>query len=528
VTSPRAGVWAGLVGVVAAIAVAVSIQAGGPAMNDPDSAASVLYFRTITGGQPLETFVATTPKPLLTLVYGLSWTLTGDWRVLGWLTIAVFGVAVACGTELAQRVAGRAAAAFVAVAMTLSPVLALEVSRANSVVWAIAGWLVAGLALSASRPRAWLAGVALLVAFLSRTETIVLLGPATVWIVALAMRGRAPEARRLAPLLLAWLALPIACIHDLVLTGDPLYWLSAPAGYTALVAPDLRPLRPLELIGEVVSRYAGMPILALLGIVGVARLAGRRHWPALGAIACLTGGVVVLLVVIAWRGVYVTTRYLEQADIGLLVAAAIGAGWLAELAGSAVASRLAARSRPNDGEDRARAFGPAVAVAVAVVIAAVVATRDLAAPLGGGLAAELERVRTTSRNADLVRPRLAAILAAAPGSAPAPVEGPPGLTVVDTRRATILVPRTLVNRLLVDLDAPLTTLADSWLAIRGTGALDAITAGQVIYHDRAGDLRPELFGPLEIDGLVATGAVTIVPLFTDPAAGIWILEASAP
>ena len=60
---------------------------------------------------------------------------------------------------------------------------------------------------------------------------------------------------------------------------------------------------------------------------------------------------------------------------------------------------------------------------------------------------------------------LAAILAAAPDDAPRS-SGPAGPPVVDTRQATILVPRTLVNRLIVDLDAPITRLADSWLAIR--------------------------------------------------------------
>jgi hypothetical protein len=524
VTSPRAGVVAGLMGVVAAIVVAVTIQAGGPAMNDPDSAASVLYFRSIVSGHPLDSFVATTPKPLLTLIYGLAWTLTGDWRTLGWVTIAVFAVAVACGAELLRRWAGWAAAAFLVVAVALSPVLALEVSRANSIVWALAGWLAAGLALSAPRPRPWLAGIALLVAFLSRTETIVLILPATVWIVVLALRARPAEARRLTPLMLAWLALPIACFHDLLLTGNPLYWLTVPAAYTAIVAPDFRPLRPLALIGEVVARYAEMPILAGLSVLGAVRLARRRQWLAVGAIAGLTAGVIALLVVIAWRGVYVTTRYLEQADIGLLVAAAVGSGWLADLVASAVASRRA----PGDGANRGRALGTAVAVGIAVAVAAVVAMRDLPSPLGVGLAVELERVRTTSRNADAVRPRLAAILAAAPGDLPPPADGPAGLRVVDTRKATVLVPRTLVNRLLVDLDAPLTRLGDSWLAIRLSGGDPAISPGQVIYHDRAGDLRPELFGPLEIEAPAAWRGFRLAPLIVDTVAGIWVVEVSAP
>lgn len=524
VNRPGPGLQAGLIGVVAAIIVAITIQAVGPAMNDPDSAASVLYFRQIVAGHRLETFVSTTPKPLLTLVYGLVWTFTGDWRALGWVTIAVFGIAVASGMALTRRWAGGGGAVFLVVAMTLSPVLALEVSRANSFIWALAAWLVAGLALSLPRPRVWLAAVALLLAFLSRTETVVLVLPATLALMGLALRGRTAQARRLAPLLLAWMALPIASLHDLILTGDPFYWLGVPAGYTAIVAPDLRALPPFEVIGAIVARYAAMPILVGLSVVGAVRLAVRRQWLAIVAIGCLTTGVPALLVVIAWRHIYVTTRYLEQVDIGLLVAGAVGAGWLAAVARRVVVSRW----RSSDGPSRPRSVSPAVAIGSAVAILAAVAASIPPAQLDRDFATELDRVRTANRNADVARPQLAAILATTPESVPAPIRGPADLYIVDTRQATILVPRSLLNRLLVDLDAPLTRLGDSWLAIRRSGAVDAMTPGQVIYHDRAGDQRPALFGVLEVDRPMVGASTRLAPLFVDPVSGIWILEASAP
>jgi hypothetical protein len=47
-----------------------------------DGASSVLYFDRIVSGQRLEAFVNTTPKPLLTLVYGVAHSLTGDWRAI--------------------------------------------------------------------------------------------------------------------------------------------------------------------------------------------------------------------------------------------------------------------------------------------------------------------------------------------------------------------------------------------------------------------------------------------------------------
>lgn len=85
---------------------AVLINPAGPATSDPDSAASVLFFQRIASGTRLEVFVATTPKPLLSLVYGATWALLGDWRFLIGETLAVFGVAVAAGVVMVRRIAG--------------------------------------------------------------------------------------------------------------------------------------------------------------------------------------------------------------------------------------------------------------------------------------------------------------------------------------------------------------------------------------------------------------------------------------
>jgi hypothetical protein len=49
----------------------------------------------------------------------------------------------------------------------------------------------------------------------------------------------------------------------------------------------------------------------------------------------------------------------------------------------------------------------------------------------------------------------------------------------------------------------------------------------VIYHDRAGDLRPDLFGALEIEDPAAWRGFRLVPLSTDSGARVWILEVSA-
>jgi hypothetical protein len=507
-------VLAAIVGAAAAIVMIATIQPLGPATNDPDSAASVLYFERIVGGQRLEAFIATTPKPLLTIVDGIAWRLTGDWRVLGWITIAIFGFAVACAARLVHRLGGLSGAAFVATSLTLSPVVAVEVSRSNSVIWAVAAWLAAGLALTSRPQRPVLAGVALLVGLLSRTETVVLIGPATLWLVWLAARGRREEARRLAPLLIGWLALPIASVHDLLLAGDPLYWLHVPAGYTALVTPDFALLRPFDLIGAIGERYAAMPLPVGLTVIGLAGLAVRRQWLPFIAIVCLTIGIATMLVVVAWRGVFVTTRYLEQIDIAVTVGAAIGVGWLA--------GEIVRRAgRPASDPRRAGL------TALAAIVLALVATGSLA-PFDRDLAAELDRVRAASSNAQAIVPALRSVLESASGPVPTPIAGPAGLSIVDPAQATLLVPRGLINRLLVDLDAPLTRVADSWLAFRRAGALASVVPGQTIYHDRAAEIRPALFVPLEIDAPVSTPRGRLIVVVADPDRGFWLLRAGPP
>src|SRR4029077_15638140 len=58
-----------------------------------DSAASVIHFDRIISGQGLEAFVTATPKPLLTVMYGLVHSIVPDWRAISWL--AILGLAVA-------------------------------------------------------------------------------------------------------------------------------------------------------------------------------------------------------------------------------------------------------------------------------------------------------------------------------------------------------------------------------------------------------------------------------------------------
>lgn len=496
------------VAAIACVVVAITIQVLGRPVNDPDSAAAVLFWRHLVSGATLETFVSTTPKPVLTVLYGVAFDATGDWRTLALLTLGAFGIAIAAGVLLAQRIGGWGAAAFLAIALTVSPAIAIEVSRANSLIWAVAGWLVAGAALNARPMRPWVAGGALLVALSTRTETALLLGPATLWIVGLALRGSAAEARRLSPILVAWLAIPGAALHDLALTGDPTWWLRVPAGYTALTG---RYEPPAAVLGATFDRLATMPLAVALAAVGVAVLARRRAWPALGAVLALTVGVVAFLLAVSWRKVFVTTRYLEQADVGLLLAGAVAVG--------VGVTFLLART-PHGPARRPVQLG-----AVMLTVLAALAVNPGLAALDTGLSNDLARLRAADRGAVLALPALRAALdeAQAVRPLPSPAAGPAGLRIVDTDAAAILVPRSLINRLLVDLRAQEAWLGDSFLAFRGRDPLAVVRPGQVVYHDLAADLGSDAFASFEIETRAIAGRVRLEPLFVRPDDGVWVI-----
>ena len=148
-----------------------------------DSAASVLYFERITAGVRLEAFLGATPKPALTLLFGAVHAVTGDWRAIAALTVATYGLAIASGTLLVARVAGSAAAAFAFVMLLGARLLLEDVSLSYATPLGL--WLltIAGLALARPRPAYRVAAVALLLAPLTRFETIVLPMSAAIFVV---------------------------------------------------------------------------------------------------------------------------------------------------------------------------------------------------------------------------------------------------------------------------------------------------------------------------------------------------------
>lgn len=512
---PAASQWgiAAFVGLCAAIVAFVSMQAWQAGTNDPDSMSSVLYFQRIAAGRHLEVTVLTTSKPLLTVVYGLTWNLAHDWRAIVWETILIHGIGVALATRLATRVAGLPAGLFVATALIASVTQLGEVAQANSLPWALAGWLAAGLAVTSSPRRFGLAGAALLLAGLARIETWLILGVATVILLTLALpivrahqRGW-PSARSLAPLMVGWLAVPIQLGHDYLLTGDPLYWLSVPRAYTVLVTPHLEAISPLRFGQELLYRYGSMPVLVLLAAAGTAQLVRTRRWALLSGLSAIVIGGWLLLGSFAVRGIYITERYYEEPGLALLLAAGLGAGALVSWAGG-----LSARVQSTAG--RISGAGAAMLVAAAL---------SIPGPFDAQLQGRFSALHAASTNLETVMPALRRILSDFPRAAPRSVPAVGGFTVVDPRTAAMYVPRPLQRRIAIELEIELTRLADPQVASRIGPAADLLVPGQYVYHDRSVDVPPAWFMPFETIEETRLGGLRLLPIEHGPG-GYWLVR----
>ena len=551
---PWALAWLG-----AALATAVLVRLPGPAVVDPDEHAAALYLDRLAHGQRLEDPLLSTPKPLLTLVHGLAWAGTHDWRLLTALTVAVFALAVVGFAGAASRLGGSPAAWAAGVALLGWGAIVLQVARGNSVVWALAGWAVAAAALTGRERRWGVAAAALLLAALARTETWLLLAPAAAWGVVAWRRGE-----RGAWLLLVPLAAPLLWLgHDLLLTGDALYSLRVPERYTGLVA-GRRPIPPADWLALVGRRYARSPLLGALALAGVWWLARRRAWPWLAGLAVLVPGVLIVLGIEAARGTYVSWRYFDPADLGVRLAAALGAAWLAsslirwlgqargaegsggrphlggrvaalpgrpappgpvQVAGRPhLADRVAGRPHlagkvagrlPGVAARVLRRAGVAVRVLRQVKVAAggvaAVALVGAAcwplAPTDPVVASTLDRDTRLSANA-AAAVRLLRPVAAKPGTVMA-VSGPQRVRVA------------------LELGVPLGRVRDLYLAALASPLDQALAGTAAVFHDADGDRPAERFAPLSVTRPARVGTVTVVPLRADPGRGLYVLRVEA-
>jgi hypothetical protein len=496
----------------------------GPAAAD--AAASVLYFERIVSREPLDAWVNTTPKPLLTVVYGLLHA-GGDWRPISWATIAAWAAGVSLGALIGLRERGWPAAAFAAVAVAGTGPLLAQVSWANPLPWAYPLWLVALLALSAGPPRYGLAGVALLLAGLVRLETLMFVALATAALLVAAVlrltgRSTAPTNRRAALVLLGWLAIPLMCVHDWLLAGEPTYWLEVARRYAESIE-----VRDAGWVTElVIGRITTSWPIAVLALVGLADLLLRRRWLTALALVTAAGGTVAVLYAFTFRGLQVLRYYSDPIELALLLAAAIGVGALAgRIAAFAGSAR---RPIPGDGTRAtvaATASTPSRSPAAAGTAAGVVVAGLLAAALvwprsifRPDFADGMRRYTDLAANLDAMRPALLGALDDLPAARVLPARAGTAL-VASPDTAVLLTPSQMETRMAIDLGLPLARVA-----VLPTSRVDPANGwprdGQLVYVD-ARDGRPtsgyfRSTTPRPIGGLV------VVPLIAEQRPGVWL------
>jgi hypothetical protein len=469
----------------------------------PDAAAPVVHFQHIVAGRHLEGYLGQTPKPLLTVVYGVIYSAAHDWRPVAWAAIAAFALCVVLGGLLGYRVGGYVSGAFVAVGILLSTVLLTDLALAYSVSWALLAWLVAGLAVTSERPRYGIAGVALMIGTLARLETlIVVIVAAGSLAVAeiLARRGRGPRPARGAYLiLLGFLAIPVMLLHDWLLTGDPLFWAKI-AQLNSVGAANIR--GPLQIAASLGLHLAGMAPLLPLAAIGAFILVRQRRWPlALGLLA-LGPGVAAFLVYLGFRGVFVSARYVAPIDMSLLFTAGLGL----PAVDAPTVRRWLSGTLPID---RHRVLVP---VLVGVLGALFFAPKGIVdSSTRTFIATQVQLHANEQRAMAAIRAELgspSACLTAARSSDP-PVH------------STVIVPSRLRVQAVVDLDLPLTDVAKPSGITRVAG-LPA--PGQIVYHDRLDGQTDKSYAIYEIDHPVVVGAVRLVPLLADVKRGMWVIR----
>ena len=550
----------------AVVAVVVALAAIRPTLGPPlayDTFASVLHFDRIVSGRQLEAALGTTPKPLLTLALGLAHA-AGGWVLVSLVSIVAWATAVGLGTALATRLAGIAGGAAMAALLVASPALLLETGWGLASTWALGLWFAAGLVVVAPRPRWGLAGLLLGAATLARLETLLLVGlaiglllvrrvawddqarrlrPWRSW----GLRVGRPRARRIRLAALVppgpWrigfglVALPVMLVHDALLTSDPFYCMRVSAAYgDALASVGALP-DAWSAARQVMGVPLGLPVLSILAVLGVLALVRRRAWSVLLALVALGPGMGAFLIVLAATGRFADPRYLVPIQAVILVAAAVGIGFLASVAAARLGRAWGGGGRPSPPEraaalgagpdvpvrgvpgggvpGRAFASGALVLVGAGVAFAASPAIGPLDAPTQATLA----RFQALARSADVAEPvlrqELAGFLSARrwPGTAP----------LGDRTRMDIFsVPGNLRARLALDLDVPLTRLiaTDPAHLDPSKGSPDV---GQVVLHS-GGDVPASSYAGFEIDGPSSSGPVLLVPLLHDAADATWVVR----
>jgi hypothetical protein len=490
---------------MAALSLAVGLAIVRPFTGVPvsfDAQATVVYFDRLVGGVRLEQTLSTTPKPFLTLVEGAAHRLTGDWLLIVWLTILAQALSAGLAVVLAGRSAGLVAGVAAGLVVAGTPLLIEDAAFGNAVPWALLGWLLAGLLLSGARPRPGLAGIALLLAALCRLETLVIvavLGVALAWSRfgpwPLRWPRPTPPPRAWLAVVIPLAALPVMLVHDWLLTGDPLFWLKVSQRYSDAIRRAGNVLEPIERIAWFIRRYARLWPPIALALIGLAALVRRREWGALVGLGAMGPGIAAFNVLLAARGLNAPDRYALPIDLALFLLAAIGFGQLVYLA----VERLG-----RTAITRRLMVGGAFAVAIGGV------AMGRLGPFDPGINGTISDLRTLNENAARVELVIRSV-----STEPS-----------DAAAIGWVVPTAVRPRMAVDIGVPLTEIAGLSLAwLDPSSAL--LRGGQVVFHDRQGDLPRGRYGALEVAGEISLGEFTLRPLLVDELTGAWVYEVVA-
>ena len=335
-------------------ALAVLAWALVPTYPNYDAYYHLVWGRELLAGEDLtfEAFAAPTQHPLYVGLAGLL-SLAGEPADRLLVLLAVLALvaltwgAYRLGTELFGPWPGAAGALFVgsSFAFVLYAVRAyVDVPFLALVVWAGA--------LEAARPRRGWAPMALLaVAGLLRPEAWVLAGLYWLWCLPGSAAGR-----RMGLALLAAAAPVLWALTDLVVTGDPLYSVTA----TSALAEELGRVRGIENVPERFVTFladVARPPVAAAGVIGLALAVRRFGWRRMAVPLGLLGAGAVTFVGTGVVGLSILPRYLTVPAVALCV-----------LAGFAVMGFTLLADGPARRRWRAAAVGAAVlGLAFAVV-----------------------------------------------------------------------------------------------------------------------------------------------------------------
>ena len=313
-------------------------------------------------------------------------------------------------------------------------------------------------------------------------------------------------------------ALPIMCLHDLLLTGGPFFWASVAASYSATAESAGRLPGVSAVARDLADLVAGQAAVTVLAVIGMVVLAVRARWSILVAVLALGPGIAVFLLVLAARHTFVDPRYLVPISVALIFAAAVG---LSAVRVPDLAPPLGRLRALGGRAVRDRSIASLAAMSL-VVAALAIAFAPAIGPLDRATRATITSARHVARTADRAIPRIRTELGqAAAGSSSGAAASDAG-----TPSGLVVVPVAIRPRVAVELDRPLGQVG--WYRDLAAWAAGTPTAGQLVLVDvdhsapASATAAFRLSTPRTVDGM------RLVPLISDASNGTFLLKVTGP